>query len=209
MYYYEYYDDYAIKYKININMLKLAEIRKTIIEKCSYITHECYNTTSIPTQLDKEHFKNFSKRRINVITNSKIVNSYSYEYVVEYDYYHHPKLISLIDSLFKGNTDVINYLNDIKYDKSEIILDNPKEIIKELKNENPKEFNSKFKIIMDYQNILLKIYEDEKLNKNKKEINSYVSRILNCITVEKSAVFHFKNDNKKSNLKKKNLTLQK
>ena len=158
MYYYKIKKNSIIKYKVILDNETLIKIRQEIIEKCSHITHEKYETTKRPNKLDTDHIKNYKETKVNEIT---FKNYKTEEYLVEYDYYHHPKLILYIDSLLKGNTNIIEKIkkeqHNIQSQKIQIIpLD---------------------KLTKQHINLLL--------NQKQVPITTYIESVLNCITLHK------------------------
>jgi len=120
MYYFKIKEDSIVKCQVNLDVEKLRQLRTEIIENCSQITHEKYETTKLPIQT--EHIKNYHEKKLDKPYKTEkdriiemlfgIVDIDTY--LVEYDYYHYHKLVELIDRLLEGNTYVIKIIEDMR-----------------------------------------------------------------------------------------------
>jgi hypothetical protein len=109
---------FIVKYQVMIDEEKLKKLRWEIIDKCSLITHKCYKTTHRPNEFDYAHIRNYKEKKVGVIEYNDFYSMPEDQYLVEYDYYEHPKLISLINLLLEGKVNVIDEI--IKLQESNI-----------------------------------------------------------------------------------------
>lgn len=137
-YYYCQKKEFINKYQIDIDEKVLKELRKEIIEKCSKITHRNYKTTNEPNYLHDEHIRNYKSKELGMISFNDFFSPDQMEYLVDYDYYEFSILVTVIDDLLKGNTNVIDdlknpeFLNKYENNKENLKDTNLKEEINKL-----------------------------------------------------------------------------
>lgn len=184
MYYYKQEEDKIVKYEITLNKEVLKSLRWEIIEYCSLITHERYKTTKTPNQFDFEHIRNYKEKLIGVIEYNDFYSMPEDEYLVEYDYYKHPRLVSLIDDLLLGKIDVIDEIinpNIKEDDEEKLLLKEQSSIIKKLTNKKNKDISNEIELLKENQEKLIKYKEKCELNKNQISVVPYYKKVLNCI----------------------------
>lgn len=184
MYYYRVKDEVVKKYEVELHTETLKKLRNEIIEKCSYITHKKYTTTKTPNKWDYEHIRNYNENKIGEKDSNDFYSPFESEYLVEYDYYEHPKLISLIDALLKGNMSVIDEIKETKeeeIDKEKILLDEQRKIIEDLNKLDNDKINQQINLLTENQEKLSNCYEEKELNKNQVSANEYIYKTLSCI----------------------------
>lgn len=188
MIYYKIENENIVKYEVTIDIESLKKLRSEIIYKCSRITHECYKTTKTPNYFDWEHILNYHEKKIGVIEYNDFYSSPEDEYLVEYDYYHHPNLVKWIEKLIDGKTYVIEKIenmNEQPIDEEAILLKEQQEIIKDLMNIDNQEINKKIEVLTASQEKILNYQRQKKINKNQVSINDYKNKVLACIQFEK------------------------
>lgn len=174
MIYFRKNDEVIEKYQVDFDKEEIEKLKKEIINNCSFIKHEEYesdysprftdeiirNFTSTPTGKEKEYFEE---------------TRYIYRY--SYDEYKPPYLVELINQLLNGNSKAIDKI--LNYEIS------PKSTIDDSINLANQEFNR-----IDSENITkkkekLKELEDllkaKELNKNQQSIDLYYNQLIELI----------------------------
>lgn len=190
MYYYKKEDNEIIKYQVFLEEESLKKLRSEMIERCSLITHKCYRTTQTPNKFDYEHIKNYHEKKIGIIEYNDFYSMPEDEYLVEYDYYEHPLLVSLIDRLIKGETNVIDEIEKYKVgniDYEQILLQEQQEIINKLSNINYEKINEQIELLNKNKEKLLNYQKQKILNKNQISANNYIPIVFSCIKQTKIA----------------------
>lgn len=176
MYYIEQEGNYLVKYDIYIEIEKIIELKREIIEECSEIEHYSYDSVFVLHYKDDLYIRNFQQSYIGAT-----FNDLRDKYHFEYDKYEEPELVKIIDSLLGNNGTVISKLkkpvqpktkkhqkeNELKQEINDILSIDINELditkIDELKEE-----------IQKYQ-------EYVKLNANRKSELEYYPKVLECI----------------------------
>lgn len=184
MYYYRIKENNVIKYEVELHIETLKKLKNEIINKCSYITHKKYTTTKLPNKWDYEHIRNYNETKIGEKDSNDFYSSFEIEYLVEYDYYEHPKLVSLINALLKGKVSVIDEIKETKeekIDKEKILLEEQRKIIEDLNKLDNDKINHQISLLTENQKKLSNCYEEKELNKNQVSANEYIYKTLSCI----------------------------
>lgn len=184
MYYYKIKEELIIKYEVKLHIETLKKLRNEIIDRCSYITHKKYTTTQPPNKWDFEHIRNYNEQKVGIRQYNDFYSPSEDEYLVEYDYYEHPRLVSLINSLIKGNISVIDeikYTDEEKIDKEKILLDEQKKLIQDLNMLDSEGINNQIRLLTENQEKISNCYKEKELNKNQISSNEYICKILSCI----------------------------
>ncbi len=170
LYYYKQKGEFLEKYKISFNIVELVILRKEIIDKCSYITHEEKEYSYHPSKYYNEeclrHIKNLGETRKEDLGSGSSLSYHLYSY----DIYKPPILVDLIDRLIKGEGEVIEDIDNpvpsekkfdfAKYlDRESVEIDN----ISNFKTDKKIEALKNFK----------KTMENAKLNENQKNALDY------------------------------------
>lgn len=193
MYYFRKEKDVIVKYKTILDVEKLKKLRCEIIDKCSLIIHKCYKTTHRPNEYDYDHIRNYKEKKIGVIEYNDFYSMPEDQYLVEYDYYKHTSLVTLIDILLEGNINVIDEIIKLQDSnmKSEILkeelelLNEQNEIINNLNNAEINNRDKQIELLNLSQKKLQDFKKKKDLNKNQVSEIIYCSQILECITLEK------------------------
>ena len=186
MYYYKKENDEIVKYQIILDEESLKRLRSEIIEKCSLITHKYYKTTNTPNEFDYEHIRNYKEKKVGVIEYNDFYCTTEDEYLVDYYYYEHPKLVNQIEELLSGKTKIINELKNPNIEcvnQEELILKEQQKIIKKLNN--CKNISKQIELLTKNQEKLLEYKKQKELNKNQVPVDSYYKKVLDCITMKK------------------------
>lgn len=183
MYFYNIEETMIVKYKVNLNVTRLRNIKKQIIKKCSNPIFNSYETTNPPIQFDYPN-----------ITNYKLVKSDDKKFQVSYDLYNVPYLVTLIKKLLLGNTNVISEIQNYQEfpsmedpyvnEKYQILLSKlyDKEDIKIYGAEENKQ--KRIVLLKELEN-LLSTYENKRLNNIKHDmVDRYRIKTLECIDLK-------------------------
>ena len=184
MYYFRIKDGYVIQYSVQIDIDRLKKLRTDIIENCSTIQHMHYKTIRRPNQYDTEHIRNYRQNFVRVIQYNDICTPDDIEYDVEYDQLIHHEMVSYIDLLIKGNTCVINKIDDVQdasYDKEMLLLEEQEKLIKDLNSCGHKEVQSIVLLLNQNLEKLAQCSKEKELNKNQSPITFYKKQVLECI----------------------------
>ena len=196
MYYFRKEEHFIVKYSVMIDEEKLKKLRWEVIDKCSLIIHKCYKTTHRPNEFDYAHIRNYKEKKVGVIEYNDFYSMPEDQYLVEYDYYEHSSLVSLIDKLLEGNINVIeeieklqelNIQTHIQKEEMELVTEQ-NEIINNL---NTVEINDRAKYIEKLNQSHKKLNDFQKkkeLNKNQIPEIVYCSKILECIKLTKIGI---------------------
>jgi len=197
MYYIEQIDGELIKYEVELDEERLIELKKIIINECGRIEHKSYDGTNGPSRFDYLHIKNYFEKRIGrTETNDDLTNPPQDIYHFDYDYYHDTELVSIIDKLLNGETNVIfNLMYKIGGQQPLEYLEQLEQEIKnkiiELHKQMPTADNMGIvKIadrIQDLSSQLKKIEKNKELNKDRKSDLEYYSDVLECVKLEEVA----------------------
>ena len=176
MYYYLQEKNEIKKYKINIDINKLEELRTEIINNCSYLFHREYRSTILPHNKDFKRIKNYTYKKIGVREYTDGPDEDLY--LISYDEVEYPTLVSLIDRLLKNDFSVLNeiYLDE---EEKQNLFDKK---IKDIENEiavltSKREYLKVKEKISEMENIILE-------SKKNSERRQYYERVKNLISFE-------------------------
>lgn len=190
MFYYIIKDNKIIKYEIKLNIVELEKLRFEIINNCSLITHKHYKTTRCPYQFDYEHVRNYHEKFIGVIEYNDFYSSPEDEYLVDYDYYEHPELVSLIDALLKSDASAIEKIKntkDIIVDIENPLLQKQQRIIEKLHQSANKDISKQLDLLNENQKKIIECKKQKELNKSQVSVQNYIEKVLNCIKYKEVA----------------------
>ena len=177
MIYFKKNDNNIEKYKINFNKEEIIELKKKIIDDCSFIKHNEYKSDYSP-RFTSEIIKNF--RCISTGETKEYFEETRNIYLYIFDEYKPPYLVDLIDQLLNGDSNAINKI--LNYDIScETNIDDQINIVNQEINEISYEDISKKKDKIKELEDLLK---DKKLNMNQKNIEPYYKRLMELINFD-------------------------
>ncbi len=177
MYYFINNGEKIEKYAVSFDKQQVKNLKDTIIDKCSFIEHQEFQSDYYPMFSDKKIIRNFQSTYIGkreYFEETREVYSFSY------DRYNPPYLVLLIDKLLNDDIEVISEI--LNYDVS------PKESIEDKINLVNKEFME-----IDSENIYakklkLKELEDllklKQLNQNQQTIDIYYQQLLELISFD-------------------------
>jgi len=117
MYYYKIKGENVVKLEVELDKENIKTIRNEIIENCSDIKHESYVTIKPINPNDFKCIKNYSKKVIGKINYNDFKSTTKDEYLVEYDKYYYPEVISFIDGLLSGNASMIEKITTLQIEE--------------------------------------------------------------------------------------------
>ena len=179
MYYYD-LEDFAVKkYMVEIDEEKLEQLRKKIIDNCSYTVSKSYeivNSSSIC--IDSKYIKNYKIKPTNVIdfkTKQKFIN-------VTYDVCKTPYLVILINRLLSKDLTVISQIINYqeKFSKAEMLEFNQKMLYIKSNQKNLSD-SEKIRLLKEMENRLL--IEEQKLSRRNVLMKKYCLQVLACLNI--------------------------
>lgn len=192
MYFYDLEDITIVKYEVKINISELKKLKKEIIKNCSRIVHKSYETTQFPNVF-LNNIKNYNSQN----TGRKDENNNDI-YLVSYDLYIYPYLVTLINELLLNNMSVINELQEYQeiysIEQMDIngeykkLLDkiNSKEDIKIVgTNESEEDRKKRKQLLKEMEKLLTNFENQNSINSKSTEIDKYRLKVLNCIDLKK------------------------
>lgn len=196
MYYFRKEEHFIVKYSVMIDEEKLKKLRWEVIDKCSLIIHKCYKTTHRPNEFDYAHIRNYKEKKVGVIEYNDFYSMPEDQYLVEYDYYEHSPLVSLIDCLLEGKISVIEDIEKLQesniqtqIQKEELdLVKQQNEIINNLNSVEVSDRAKYIEILNLSQKKLNDFQKKKELNKNQIPEIIYCSKVLECIKLTKIGI---------------------
>lgn len=173
MIYYKRNGEVIEKYQIDFDKEEIEKLKNQIINNCSYIRHEEYDSDYSP-RFTNEIIRNFT------YTDTGRKKEYFEEtrdiYHYKYDEYIPPKLVELIDKLLNGDSSAIDKIYNYDIPPINYLEDRIKLEIEEL-NEI-EDITKKINRLHEIEKLL----NAQKLNENQQSIESYYNRLLKLIS---------------------------
>ncbi len=186
MFYIKETNNEVIKYEVELDIERLKSLKDEIIEKCSEISHYCYESDY---ELTHDFLQNHDIRNYHFTETGK-KKDYFEEirdiYKIEYDEYEHPLIVDYIDSLINGDTSVIPSLKS--YSSFTHPLGAARESEKAVKRTLINYLNKPLEEI-EIESLTQSIHtlsclkEDILKNKNQKNVSVYYDDVMKCITL--------------------------
>ena len=194
MYFYNIEETMIVKYEVELNYIKLKELKKEIINNCSLIIHKEEESTNSIILFDTVYMRNYR----SIKTNKKDFKTKKSIHLVSYDLYSPPYLVILINELLKENFSVINeimnYKENFSIEEPEI-RERYNELVNELydpdyvkiyKNPVQEEEDKNRIILLKELEELLTNYQNKKIeNSEKTNVDKYRLKVLECIRLKK------------------------
>lgn len=163
------------KYQISFDKEEIEKLKKKIINNCSFIKHEEYesdysprftdeiirNFTSIPTGKEKEYFEE-----------TRDIYRYSY------DEYKPPYLVELINQLLNGNSKVIDKILNYDISTKSTIDDRIDLANQEFNKIAPENITKKKQKLKELEDLV----KAKELNKGQQSIESYYNQLIGLIS---------------------------
>lgn len=174
MLYFRKNDEVIEKYKVNFDKEEIEKLKKEIINNCSFIKHEEYesdysprftdeiirNFTYIPTGKEKEYFEE-----------TRDIYHYSY------DEYKPPYLVELINKLLNGNSKAIDEILNYDISSNSSIDDRINIVNQEFTEIDPENIAKRKEKLEELEDLL----NAKELNKNQQSIDVYYSQLIGLI----------------------------
>lgn len=169
-------NDMIKKYQIEIDKEKLKALKIKIINECSKIEHIKIKKKEdyFPNIYDFLHVRNFTKKFSERISNNDFYGPPMLDiYEIEYDFYHEPKIVEIIDKALNDNEEstleLLEYKSQNKSNELECKLN---EIIKN------KTDDEKLMEVLEEAKAMLR---QKKLNAKQKNVEEYLPNVKSCV----------------------------
>lgn len=175
---YCFYDNGNIisKMKITICRDEIKDLRNEIIDNCSIITFEEYDSDYEPNT-NNCFFRNYKKQDIGTKEYFEEIRTL---YHISYELFTPPYLVSLIDRLLKNDPSSLYEIDHYNYQKEKNIDNIINEKSFKCKSIDDKNYSEKIKALKE----LKKITQDKELNKTQVSTEGYYYRLLGYIQRE-------------------------
>lgn len=174
MLYFRKNDEVIEKYQVSFDKEEIEKLKKKIINNCSFIKHEEYeseysprftdeiirNLTYTPTGKEKEYFEE-----------TRDIYRYSY------DEYKSPYLVELINQLLNGNSKAIDKILNYDISTKSTIDDRIDLANQEFNKIAPEDIIKKKEKLKELEDLL----KTRELNKNQKSIEPYYKKLIDLI----------------------------
>lgn len=174
MFYFRKNDEVIEKYQVSFDKEEIEKLKKKIINNCSFIKHEEYesdysprftdeiirNFTYTPTGKEKEYFEE-----------TRDIYRYSY------DEYKPPYLVELINQLLNGNSKAIDKILNYDISTKSTIDDRIDLANREFNKIAPEDIIKKKEKLKELEDLL----KAKKLNKNQQSIDIYYNQLIGLI----------------------------
>lgn len=172
---YCFYSNGKVIYKQDITFYKdeVKKLRKEIINNCSFITHEEYESDYEPS-IDDCFIRNLRRKFVgykDYFEERRMVFHYSYDHLTP------PYLVNLIDRLLNNDSSVIYEIDHYDYSNETNIDDiiNKKQL--ECKKIDDENYSKKIEALKELE----KLFNVKKINKNQKSTKDYYYKLLSYI----------------------------
>ncbi len=156
-----------IKYEVSFDPKKVQELKKEVIENCSLVLHKNDYSSVEPDSFDTLKIRNYQKNRVGVQDGHDV-------YLISYDEYVYPELVSIIDELLKENSDCIYKIMHPKEDDVlSLYEEKAKEIFYRAEKTNNKEELKK-----------LQSSVGEVISNDRKPVGEYYKRLKNLLVLK-------------------------
>ena len=174
MLYFRKNDEVIEKYQIDFNKEEVETLKEKIINNCSFIKHEEYESDHLPRfagKIIKNYIHTYTGKEKNYFEETRDIYLYSY------DEYKPPYLVKLINQLLNGNSEVIDEI--LNYDTStKSTIDYRIDLVnKEFNKIDTKDISKKKEKLKELEKLL----KEKELNKGQQSIESYYNQLIELI----------------------------
>lgn len=174
MLYFRKNDEVIEKYQIDFNKEEVETLKEKIINNCSFIKHEEYESDQLPRftgKIIKNYIHTYTGKEKNYFEETRDIYLYSY------DEYKPPYLVKLINQLLNGNSKVIDEI--LNYDTStKSTIDYRIDLAnKEFNKIDPKDISKKKEKLKELEELL----KEKELNKGQQSVESYYNQLIELI----------------------------
>lgn len=177
MIYFRKNDEVIEKYQVDFDKEEIEKLKKEIINNCSFIQHEEYESDYSPRFID-EIIRNFTYtptgKEKEYFDETRDIYRYSY------DEYKPPYLVKLINQLLNGNSKAIDEILNYDISTKSSIDDRINLANQEFSKIAPEDITKKKEKLKELEELedLLKAKE---LNKNQQSIDAYYNQLIGLI----------------------------
>lgn len=174
MLYFRKNDEVIEKYQIDFNKEEVETLKEKIINNCSFIKHEEYESDQLPRftgKIIKNYIHTYTGKEKNYFEETRDIYLYSY------DEYKPPYLVKLINQLLNGNSEVIDEI--LNYDTStKSTIDYRIDLVnKEFNKIDTKDISKKKEKLKELEKLL----KEKELNKGQQSVESYYNQLIELI----------------------------
>lgn len=174
MLYFRKNDEVIEKYQIDFNKEEVETLKEKIINNCSFIKHEEYESDHLPRftgKIIKNYIHTYTGKEKNYFEETRDIYLYSY------DEYNPPYLVELINQLLNGNSKAIDEI--LNYDIStKSTIDYRIDLVnKEFNKIDTKDISKKKEKLKELEELL----KEKELNKGQQSIESYYNQLIELI----------------------------
>lgn len=174
MLYFRKNDEIIEKYQVNFDKNEIEKLKNGIINNCSFIKHEEYESDYSPRFTDKI-IRNFkytpTGKEKEYFEETRDIYRYSY------DEYKPPYLVELINQLLNDNSKVINEIFNYDISTKTTIDDRINLANQEFNRIDPENITKKKEKLKELEDLL----KAKELNKNQQNIDAYYNQLIGLI----------------------------
>ncbi len=177
MLYFRKNDNVIEKYQVDFDKEEMEELKKRIIDNCSFIEHKEYKSDYFPRFTD-EIIKNFR------CTSTREKNEYFEEIreidLYSYDQYNPPYLVELINRLLQNDSKVVDEIFNYDVSTKLSIDDKINSVNQEFIKINPENITKRKAKLKEIEDLL----KAKELNKGQQSIDLYYTQLIGLIKFE-------------------------
>ena len=174
MFYFRKNDEVIEKYQVSFDKEEIEKLKKKIINNCSFIKHEEYESDYSPRFTD-EIIRNFTYtstgKEKEYFEETRDICRYSY------DEYKPPYLVELINQLLNGNSKAIDKILNYDISTKSTIDDRIDLANQEFNKIAPEDIIKKKEKLKELEDLL----KAKELNKNQQSIDAYYNQLIGLI----------------------------
>lgn len=178
MLYFKQNEDKIEKYEVTFDKEKIQQLNQEIIDNCSFIEHNEFESDYCPRFTDRSLIKNFKSIMTSETKEYFEETRDIYKYI--YDEYKPPYLVTLVKNLLAGDKKAIDQI--LNYDTKEIITidDKINRVNQKLISTSPTDIKTKKELLERLEELL----KTKEKNKNQKSINTYYDKLISLINFD-------------------------
>ena len=162
------------KYQVDFDKEEIEKLKEEIINNCSFIEHEEYDSDYSPHFTD-EIIRNYRSTRTGKVKEYFEETRGIYHY--SYDIYKPPYLVKLINQLFDGNSKAIDEILNYDISPKSSIDDRINIVNQEFIKMDPEDIRKRKAKLKELEDLL----NAKKLNKNQQNIDVYYNQLVGLI----------------------------
>lgn len=162
------------KYQVDFDKEEIEKLKEEIINNCSFIEHEEYDSDYSPHFTD-EIIRNYRSTRTGKVKEYFEETRGIYHY--SYDIYKPPYLVKLINQLFDGNSKAIDEILNYDISPKSSIDDRINIVNQEFIKMDPEDIRKRKAKLKELEDLL----NAKNLNKNQQNIDAYYNQLIGLI----------------------------